>query len=193
MAMNDSGKLVERPLSSKEIFNGRLLHVFFDEVRLPDGGTSTREWIKHPGASAVVPVFENGDVMLVRQFRYPVRQIFYEVPAGKIDPNEEAGSTAERELKEEAGLACRSFAYVGHFYPGIGYSDEVIHCYAAWDIASFEQQVDEDEFVIRERMPFSEVIEMVHQGEITDGKTIIALLRTWHWWQQHKPFPIGSP
>ena len=74
--MNDSRKLIEQTESSKQVFSGRLLHVYFDEVRLPDGSTSTREWIKHPGASAVVPVYENGDIMLVRQFRYPMKQIF---------------------------------------------------------------------------------------------------------------------
>ena len=188
--MNDSDKLVEQTLSSEEIFNGRLLHVFLDEAELPDGSISTREWIKHPGASAVVPVFENGDIMLVRQYRYPMAQIFYEVPAGKIDPDENADSTARRELKEEAGLECHSFDYVGHFYPGIGYSDEIIHCYVAWDITSFDQQVDADEFLLPLRVPFREAVEMVHSGEISDGKTMIALLRTWHWWQQHGPFSL---
>jgi ADP-ribose pyrophosphatase len=190
--MNDSHKLVEHPISSKEVFNGRLLHVFFDEARLPDGTTSTREWIKHPGASAVLPVFENGDVMLVRQFRYPMAQIFYEVPAGKIDPHEDADSTAHRELKEEAGLRCRNFEYIGHFYPGIGYSDEVIHLYTAWDIASFEQTVDDDEFLIKERLPFYEAVEMVHRGEISDGKTMVTLLRGWHWWQNEGPFTVDN-
>lgn len=188
--MNDAHKLIEQTISSKEIFNGRLLHVFFDEVGLPDGTTSTREWIRHPGASAVLPVFENGDVMLVRQFRYPVAQIFYEVPAGKIDPDEEPGSTARRELKEEAGLSCRHFQYIGQFYPGIGYSDEVIHLYTAWDIASFEQQVDKDEFLLKERMPFRRAVEMVYDGAITDGKSMVTLLRVWHWWQNEGPFRI---
>lgn len=188
--MNDSHKLVEHTKSSEEIFNGRLLQVFLDEVRLPDGTTSTREWIKHPGASAVVPVYENGDIMLVRQFRYPMSQIFYEVPAGKIDPDDHADSTAERELKEEAGLECSSFAYVGHLYPGIGYSDEIIHLYAAWNITSFEQTVDDDEFLIKERLPFREAVQMVHNGEISDGKTMVALLRAWHWWQNEEPFEI---
>lgn len=188
--MTDSHKLVERTLSSEEVFNGRLLHVFFDEARLPDGTTSTREWIKHPGASAVVPVFENGDVMLVRQFRYPMSQIFYEVPAGKIDPEDNADSTAKRELKEEAGLECQSFEYVGHLYPGIGYSDEIIHLYVAWDITSSQQQVDDDEFLLKERIPFQEAVEMVHSGEISDGKTMVALLRGWHWWQHNGPFKI---
>lgn len=190
LAMNDSHKLIERSLSSKEIFNGRLLHVFFDEVQLPDGTTSTREWIKHPGASAVVPLFRNGDVMLVRQFRYPMAQIFYEVPAGKIDTDENAGTTAERELKEEAGLECTSFDYIGHLYPGIGYSDEIIHLYIAWDIASFEQQVDKDEFLITERVPFREAVAMVHRGEISDGKSMVALLRAWHWWQKNGSFEV---
>ncbi|MGD8428294.1 MAG: NUDIX hydrolase [Balneolaceae bacterium] len=188
--MNDSHKLIERTISSKEIFNGKLLHVFLDEARLPDGSTSTREWIKHPGASAVLPVFENGDVMLVRQFRYPMAQIFYEVPAGKIDPHENADTTAVRELKEEAGLRCKQFEYVGHFYPGIGYSDEIIHIYTAWDITTYEQQVDDDEFLLKERMPFSKAIEMVHRGEISDGKTVISLLRSWHWWKERGPFEI---
>lgn len=191
--MNDSQKLVERPLSSQEVFKGRLLHVFLDKVRLPNSGTSTREWIKHPGAAAVVPVFENGDIMLVRQFRYPMAQIFYEVPAGKIDPDESANSTAERELKEEAGLECQSFDYIGHLYPGIGYSDEIIHLYVAWDIQSFEQREDEDEFLIKERLPFREAVEMVHNGEISDAKTMIALLRGWHWWQKEGPFEMREP
>lgn len=188
--MNDSHKLIEQIISSKEVFNGRLLHVYLDEVSLPDGSTSTREWIKHPGASAVLPVFENGDIMLVRQFRYPVSQIFYEVPAGKIDSDEEAGSTARRELKEESGLRCRHFQHIGQFYPCIGYSDEIIHLYTAWDIDSLNQKVDEDEFILKKRISFSEAVRMVHSGEISDGKTIVTLLRAWHWWQHKGPFRI---
>lgn len=192
--MNDSRKLVERTISSKEVFNGRLLHVFFDEARLPDGSTSTREWIKHPGASVVLPVFDNGDVMLIRQFRYPMSQVFYEAPAGKIDPDEDADSTAKRELREEAGLSCQNFEYIGHLYPGIGYSDEIIHIYTAWDITSPDQEleVEDDEFVIKERLPFAEVVDMVHTGEISDGKTMVTVLRAWHWWQNDGPFPVGS-
>ncbi|MDZ7692205.1 MAG: NUDIX hydrolase [Balneolaceae bacterium] len=188
--ISDRRKLIEKKISSREVFNGRLLHLFFDEVRLPDGSESTREWIKHPGASAVLPVFENGDVTPVKQFRYPVKQIFYEVPAGKIDPGETADSTAERELKEEAGLTCQQFHYAGHFYPSIGYTDEIIHLYVAWDIEEFEQKVDEDEFLVKERIPFREAVEMVHIGEISDGKTAITLLRAWRWWQQEGPFEV---
>lgn len=188
--MKDSYKLVEAKISSKEIFNGRLLHMFFDEARLPDGNTSTREWIKHPGAAAVLPVYENGDVMLVKQFRYPVKQIFYEVPAGKIDSGEQPEITAGRELKEEAGLMCGKMEYLGHFYPGIGYSDEIIHLYIAWDIKQTEQGSDEDEFVINHRLPFKEAVKMAHHGEISDGKTMITLMRAWYWWQQNEPFEV---
>lgn len=185
--MNDHKLLVEEKLHSKEIFNGKLLHVFYDEARLPDGSVSSREWIKHPGACAVVPVFENGEIMLLRQFRYPVQQIFWEVPAGKIDAGEAEEATALRELEEEAGVTTTDYAYVGHFYPGIGYSDEVIHIYTGWNLKSVPQKVDEDEFVTRQRIPFSEAIEMVHSGEINDGKTVICLLRAWHWWQENHP------
>lgn len=182
--MKRAKELVEQKLSSKEVFKGKLLHVYYDQAQLPDGSQSSREWIKHPGACAVVPVFENGDIMLIRQFRYPMKQIFWEVPAGKIDAGEAQDTTALRELKEEAGLVTRDFRYVGHFYPGIGYSDEIIHIYLAWNLESMEQQTDDDEFVIRERIPFTEALDMVHSGEINDGKTAICLLRAWHHWQE---------
>lgn len=188
--MTDSDQLVERKITSQKVFSGRLLHVYFDEVRLPDGTTSTREWINHPGASAIVPIFKNGDVMLVKQFRYPISQIFYEVPAGKIDPDEDAEATARRELEEETGLSCQKFRYLGHYYPAIGYSDEIIHLYTAWNITSFEQQVDDDEFLIKVRLPFKTAVNRVHSGEISDGKTMVALLRAWHWWKNEGPFSI---
>lgn len=189
--MKEHKLLVENKLKSKEIFKGELLHVFKDEVSLPDGGTSHREWIKHPGACAVVPVLENGDIVLLRQFRYPPNQIFWEVPAGKIDLGENEDSTAERELEEEAGVIASNYAYVGHFYPGIGYSDEVIHIYTAWNLELTNQNVDADEFVTKETVPFSKAIEMVHSGEINDGKTVICLLRAWNWWKETGPFELG--
>ncbi|MEO1023733.1 MAG: NUDIX hydrolase [Bacteroidota bacterium] len=183
--MNRTSELVENLHSSTEVFKGKLLHVYYDEARLPDGAMSTREWIRHPGACAVVPLYANGDILLIRQYRYPVKQIFWEVPAGKIDPGEVPDETALRELKEEAGAVTSSYEYVGHFYPAIGYSDEVIHIYAGWDLTELEQETDHDEFVIKERLPFKEAIEMVHNGQINDGKTIICLLRVWEWVQSN--------
>jgi ADP-ribose pyrophosphatase len=182
--MKDVKGLVEQTISSDKMFEGRLLHVYYDEARLPDGSISSREWIKHPGACAVVPLFENGDVMLVRQYRYSMSQIFYEVPAGKIDPGESQDNTAIRELAEEAGVVAGNMAYLGHFYPCIGYSDEVIHFYIAWDLDLIEQDTDHDEFVEQVRIPFKEAVAMVHNGEINDGKTVVCLLRAWEWWQE---------
>ncbi|HCT54392.1 MAG TPA: NUDIX domain-containing protein, partial [Balneola sp.] len=99
--MQESKDLIEKQKHSEKVFSGKLLHVYYDEVILPDNTESSREWIKHPGASAVVPIFSNGDVLLVSQYRYPSKQIFLEVPAGKIDKGEDPHQTSERELKEE--------------------------------------------------------------------------------------------
>lgn len=189
--MKDAHKLVEQEIESTEIYKGELLHVFKDRARLPDGATSTREWIKHQGASAILPVCSNGDVILLKQFRYPVRQVFWEVPAGKIDPGETPDSTALREVQEEAGVKCHCFDYVGYYNPCIGYSDEIIHLYIGWDLEELDQNVDEDEFLLVERLPFHEAVQMGYDGHLPDGKTFTTVMRAWHWWQQHEPFPVG--
>ena len=188
--MSEDDRLREEPAGSEEIFHGRLLHVFRDSVRLPDGESSTREWIKHPGASAVLPVYGNGEVLLIRQFRYPCRKVFLEVPAGKIDPGESPDSTARREIEEEAGLRFGASRHLSSYYPAIGYSDEIIHLYVAWDLEETAQGVDADEFVIIERMPFSRAVAMARSGEIDDGKTALAVLRAWDWWEREGPFPV---
>ncbi|HKJ33973.1 MAG TPA: NUDIX hydrolase [Balneolales bacterium] len=185
--MKNPGKLLERKLNSRPVFSGRLLHVYKDTVELPNGEKTTREYIKHPGATAVLPVYQNGDVMLIKQFRYPLSQIFYEVPAGKIDAGEDPETTGIRELKEETGLVCNHLTYIGHFYPSIGYTDEIIHLYIAWSIEEKENNTDDDEFLIPVRIPFKETIQMVHRGEISDGKSIICLLRAWDWWEKNNP------
>jgi len=179
--MQESDKLKEQKISSKEIYDGVLLHIFSDEVRLPNGETSVREWIKHPGAAAVVPLFENGDLMMIKQFRYPPQKVFYEIPAGKIDKGEAKDTTAKRELKEETGLIFDELISLGDYHPSIGYSDEVIYLYIARDIQQIESRADEDEFIITEKMPFEKALQMAYSGEITDGKTIAALVRAKYW------------
>lgn len=186
----DAGHLVEERLKSESLFRGKLLDVYIDTVQLPDGNRSTREWIRHPGACAVVPVFRDGTIMLVKQYRYPVGQIFYEVPAGKIDSGEPPEQTASRETGEETGLHAGSISYIGHFYPVIGYSDEVIHIYAAWDLQTRTTDVEADEFLIPQRVPFATALEMIATGEITDAKTICSLVRTRMWWERHAPFAV---
>ncbi len=183
-------ELEEKEMDSSRIYDGVLLKVWKDEVRLPNGNTSEREYIRHPGASVVLPVFENGDIMLVGQYRYPLRQALLEVPAGKLDPGEPPGQAARRELTEETGLICNEMVRIGQFHPCIGYSDEVIHLYAAWGLTQQEQATDEDEFLSRHRLHISEAFELINSGTITDSKTIISLFRTRAWWEKHVPFPV---
>ncbi len=169
--------LTEKTLSSESVYDGVLLHVRRDTVRLPDGETSVREWIEHPGASAVVPVHDDGTVVLLRQFRYPPRREFLEVPAGKFDEDgEDALDLAQRELMEEAGLAAERWTRLGQTFPGIGYSDEVIHLFLAEGLTEGEAQNDDDEFVEPVRLPLSEAVAMARRGEILDAKSCVALL-----------------
>lgn len=168
--------LSETRLTSEPVYDGALLHVRRDTVRLPGGGESVREWVEHPGASAVVPVFADGDTLLVRQFRYAPGREFLEVPAGKLDPGEEPLATARRELAEEAGLASERWTYLGKTFPGIGYSDEVIHLWLAEDVTEVDVTLDDDEFVVPVRLPLAEAVRRAQAGEIEDGKTCVALL-----------------
>lgn len=184
-------QLTEYPLHSSHVFDGKLLQVYLDEVKLPDGTESTREWIKHPGACAVVPVFEDGTIMLLKQFRYPPRRTFIEVPAGKIDPGEDPANTARRELKEESGLNCTNLENAGSFYPAIGYADEIIHIYVAWGLTKEQQNADDDEFLLTYRIPFAKALHMIHTGEISDGKTICTLMKARFWWETHSPFEVN--
>ena len=170
--------LTEHTLSSETVFAGDLLHVRRDRVRLgADGPESVREWIHHPGAAAVVPLFANGDTLLIRQFRYPARREFLEVPAGKFDsPDESALDLARRELKEEVGLTAARWTRLGETHPAIGYSDEAIHLFLAEDVTEGDAAPDGDERVVPVRLPLAEAVERARAGEILDGKTCVALL-----------------
>lgn len=187
----DHKLLAEKPLSSKHVFDGRLLQVYVDDVQLPDNSHSTRDWIKHPGASAVVPVFKDGTIMLLKQFRYPPRKVFIEVPAGKLDEGEAPEKTARRELLEETGISCGSIADAGSFFPAIGYANEEIYVFVAWDLDESKKNVDDDEFVINFRIPFAKALDMIADGEITDAKTICSVVKAKIWWEKHQPFPIS--
>jgi ADP-ribose pyrophosphatase len=170
--------LTEKPLSSDHLIDGHLLSAYRDDVRLPDGGTSVREWIDHPGASAIVPLFEDGRTVLVRQFRYPPRRTFLEVPAGKIDrPDEDPAEVAARELEEETGWRANRFEHVSSMYPCIGYSNEVIHIYAAYDLTPGTQDLADGEFVDVVEMPFADAVQQARAGVLQDMKTVTALLQ----------------
>ncbi len=182
--------LKEETLSSDVIYQGVLLDVRSDKARLPDGSISAREWIKHPGACAVIPVFEDGTIQMIRQFRYPLGRLFLEVPAGKIDPGEAVETTAKRELLEETGLESEHLVHCGKFYPCIGYSDEIIHVFVAWGLSVMESGLDEDEFVIPVRLPFRDAVLAAREGKLGDSKTICSLTLAAEWWKHNAPFQI---
>ena len=169
--------LTESTIHSENLLNGKLLKVHRDQVSLPDGGESIREWIDHPGASAVVPLFEDGTTLLVRQYRYPPRRTFLEVPAGKLDgPDEDPRDVAARELEEETGWRARSFDPLGSLYPCIGYSNEIIHFFLAEDLEKGRRELSEGEFMEVVPIGFDEAVELVRSGEIVDMKSAVALL-----------------
>ena len=167
--------LTEHCISSEILAQGKLLTVKQDVVRLTNGNVSQREYVMHPGAVVIVPVLANGNVLLERQFRYPLHQVFIELPAGKIDPDEHILKTGQRELLEETGYAARNWVKLGVQHPCIGYSNEVIHIFLATNLLAGDHQRDEDEMLELFDMKLEQCLEMIHNGEITDSKTIVAL------------------
>ena len=168
--------LAEERLESVEVFSGRLLKVRRDRVRLPDGGESLREYIRHPGAVAIVPLFEDGRVLLERQFRYPLERVFVEIPAGKLEPGEDPLETGKRELLEETGYVAREWRRLGLIHNAIGYSDEGIEIWVARGLELRKQQLAEGEFLEVFTLPLAEALAMARDGRLTDVKTIVGLL-----------------
>ena len=170
-------ELEEKKLSSEEIFDGVAIHLFRDEILLPNGNKGVREVIRHPGAVCVIPVTEDGKVIFVNQFRYAFNKVTLEVPAGKLEKGEDPLEAAMRELSEETGLSARNVVYLGELYTTPALIDEVIHMYLATDLVEGEQHLDEDEFINTLTMPLSEAVEKVMNGEIKDAKTQTILLK----------------
>lgn len=156
--------------------SGGMLTARRDQVELPSGGISQREYVIHPGAVVVVALLPNGKLVLERQFRYPLRQVFIELPAGKIDQGEAPLLTGQRELLEETGYSAAEWVRLGLQHPCIGYSNEVIHIYLARGLSLGQHQRDEDEALQLFEASLDECLCMVQQGKITDGKTIVALM-----------------
>ena len=167
--------LTEYFVSSEVLAQGNLLTVNCDQVRLSNGHIAEREYVIHPGAVIIVPILGNGNVILERQFRYPLSQVFIELPAGKIDANEDVLHTGQRELLEETGYSANEWVRLGHTHPCIGYSNEVIHIFLARSLTAGKHQRDADENLEIFELPFAQCLNMIVQGEITDGKTIAAL------------------
>ena len=174
----EEAKLREIQTDSENIFDGVILNVKRDQVRLPNGHQSVREVIRHVGAVRVVPVTDDGRVVVERQYRYPIDQVITEIPAGKLDSREEDRlHAAQRELKEETGITADSWTDMGLYYPAAAYSDEKITMYLARGLHRGEQRLDEDEFLNVELVSMEELIEEILSGKITDGKTQAAILK----------------
>lgn len=171
-------ELREKQTGSQEIFNGKILHVFRDTVELPDGSGSFRELIRHVGAVAVIPVTEDGKVIIERQFRYPFDEVITEIPAGKLDSiQEDHLEAAKRELVEETGITADEWIDLGVYYPTSAYSDERIFMYLAKGLHRGEQKLDEGEFLDVEEVALTELVDQVMKGAIPDGKTQVAILK----------------
>jgi ADP-ribose pyrophosphatase len=166
----------EKKISSRVAFSGNLLKVNDDEVRLPDGGSARREYVVHPGAALVLPLFDDGAVLLEYQFRYPAGGHFYELPAGKFEPGEPPLETAKRELLEETGYEAGEWRALGRLYPNVGYSNEVIEFFLARKLEfKGSQNLDEGEFLETLRLPLAEALDWVRRGRIGDTKTMAGL------------------
>lgn len=177
--------LTEHCISTKTIASGGMLTVKCDQVRLPNGHVSQREYVMHPGAVVIVPLLANGNVVLERQFRYPLHQVFIELPAGKIDAGEDILVTGQRELLEETGYTANDWLKLGIQHPCIGYSNEVIHMYLAREITAGEHRRDADEALEVFEASFDDCLSMMQSGQITDGKTMIALYAAEKYLQAH--------
>ena len=176
--------LTEKTLSASTVFQGKVLHLHVDTVELPNGHTSTREVVGHPGGVAVVALTEDRHVLLVRQYRYPYGEVVTEIPAGKRDAGEEPLTTGRRELEEETGYVADSFTSLGTLYPTPGYCDEVIYLYLATDLHPATAHPDADEFLEVERRPIEDLVTDILEGKIPDAKTQTAVLKTYLLLQQ---------
>lgn len=165
--------LREHKVDGGTAYDGHFLKIQRDTIRLPDGKQSTREYIKHPGAVVILPMFEDGSVLLERQFRYPLQQVFIEFPAGKIDPEEEPLACAKRELLEETGYTATDWKFLCTIHNAIAYSDEHLDIFLARGLTAGEQKLDEGEFLETFKTSVPELLAWIRDGKITDVKTII--------------------
>lgn len=170
-------KHTEVQLKSEEIFKGRVVHLYKDEVELENGKHTTREVIRHPGGVCVAALDENLNILLVQQYRYPSATELLELPAGKLEYGEDPSACGARELEEETGYTTKTLSLLGKLYPTPAYTDEIIYIYYTNNLIKKEQKLDDGEFLTVIKMPFWDVYKKVLTGEILDAKTQIAVLK----------------
>jgi ADP-ribose pyrophosphatase len=165
----------EHRLTSKLVYDGQLLKVREDSVRLPDGSTARREWVQHPGAVIIIPLLDDNTVVMERQYRYPLGRHFFELPAGKIEAGEEPLATAQRELIEECGYTAKSWRHLATLHPCVGYSDERFELYLARELTQVGSALDDGEFLEVVPMAIDEIRRSIRDGRITDVKVLAGL------------------
>jgi len=173
--MNDQDRLTEPTIASETIYEGKVITVKVDDVRLPNGKTAKREIVKHQGAVAVLPLTDDGKMIVVRQFRKALERTILEIPAGKLEKGEEPLACAKRELEEETGYTATYYEHLSSFYTSPGFADELLHVYVATGLQAGTMQPDEDEFVEMLELTLEEAHEKHRTGEIRDAKTVLAL------------------
>ena len=176
--MKDDKKLRERKVASHSIYKGKVLHLFVDDVALPNGKPAVREYVKQVGAVAVLPLTEENEVVCVRQYRYAHKKVLLEIPAGKLDSfDEDPELGARRELREETGAECETLIPLGGFIGSPAILTEVVHLYLARGLSFHAPNPDDDEFLDLCKIPLAELVDLVMAGEIEDGKTQTAILK----------------
>ena len=169
----------EKTLEVQEVYHGKILRLTRDLVELENGKTAFREIVHHHGGAGVVAMTEAREIYMVRQFRYAFGQELLEIPAGKLEKGENPREAALRELKEECGLQAEEVRDLGPIYPTVGYDSEIIHLFLATGLSPVQGTPDEDEFLTVEKWPLKTLVEKVMTGDIRDGKTVAAILKTW--------------
>lgn len=171
--------LEEKTLTEKELYSGKIIRVHLDEAQLPDGATALREVVEHPGGVSVAVLTKENELIFVRQFRYPYKQVLLELPAGKLEPGEDPYAAMLREQWEETGTRGEGYVFLGNVYPTPGYCGEIIRLWACRETQrEAALHLDEDEFLTNERIPLEKAVEMVLANEIPDAKTQVGILKT---------------
>ena len=172
-------ELMEKTVESRVLFEGKIITVRLDKAELPNGRVASREVVEPPGGVAILPLFDDGTVSLVRQFRYPFQEVVAELPAGKLERGEDHRLAALRELEEEVGASCGRLTYLGCLYSSPGFSSEVLHMYLAQELTEGACHPDEDEFLEHVALPLEDAAAMAVDGRLEDSKTVAAVLRAY--------------